>query len=131
MIFGYEWYLYIVFFAIGALTSAINSIAGGGSSVSLPLMIFCGLPPTVANGTNRLGLLVGDLASAVQLFRQGLLDVRLFRMLIGPTLIGSLCGVFFPGENRRSFFSMYSFGRHLFCRHHEPCQTEFFRKAAF
>lgn len=131
MIFGYEWYLYIVFFAIGALTSAINSIAGGESSVSLPLMIFCGLPPTVANGTNRLGLLVGDLASAVQLFRQGLLDVRLFRMLIGPTLIGSLCGVFFLAKIDDRFFSMYSFGRHLFCRHHEPCQTEFFRKAAF
>ncbi len=104
MIFGYEWYLYIVFFAIGALTSAINSIAGGGSSVSLPLMIFCGLPPTVANGTNRLGLLVGDLASAVQLFRQGLLDVRLFRMLIGPTLIGSLCGVFFLAKIDDRFF---------------------------
>lgn len=104
MIFGHEWYLYLVFFAIGALTSAINSIAGGGSSVSLPLMIFCGLPPTVANGTNRLGLLVGDLASAIHLFRRGLLDTRLFRMLIGPTIIGSLCGILFLAEIDDKFF---------------------------
>ncbi len=95
MIFGHEWWLYVVFFFIGALTSAINSVAGGGSSVSLPLMIFLGLPPTVANGTNRLGLLVGDIAAAVHMFRQGLLDVKYFRMLLWPTLAGSLCGIFF------------------------------------
>ncbi len=104
MIFGHEWYLYIVFFFIGALTSAINSVAGGGSSVSLPLMIFCGLPPTVANGTNRLGLLVGDLASAVHLFRQGLLNVKFFRMLIWPTLFGSLIGMFFLAKINDKFF---------------------------
>lgn len=104
MIFGHEWYLYIVFFFIGALTSAVNSVAGGGSSVSLPLMIFCGLPPTVANGTNRLGLLVGDLASAVHLFRQGLLNVKFFRMLIWPTLAGSLCGMFFLTKIDDKFF---------------------------
>lgn len=95
MIFGHEWYLYPAFFAIGALASLINSIAGGGSSISLPLMIFCGLPPTVANGTNRLGLLVGDIASAVHLFRRGLLDVALFRRLIVPTILGALAGVGF------------------------------------
>lgn len=95
MIFGHEWFFYPAFFAIGALASLINSIAGGGSSISLPLMIFCGLPPTVANGTNRLGLLVGDIASAVHLFRRGLLDVGLFRRLIVPTIFGALIGVGF------------------------------------
>lgn len=104
MILGHEWWLYVVFFFIGALTSAVNSVAGGGSSVSLPLMIFLGLPPTVANGTNRLGLLVGDIAAAVHMFRQGLLNVKFFRMLLWPTLVGSLCGVFFLTRINDRFF---------------------------
>ncbi len=95
MIFGHEWYLYLAFFGIGAFTSAINSIAGGGSSVSIPLMIFCGLPPMVANGTNRIGLLFGNFASAYNLFRRNLLNVGLFYRLIVPTVIGSIAGIFF------------------------------------
>ena len=77
MIFGYEWYLYVAFFFVGILTSAINSIAGGGSTISLPIMIFLGLPPTVANGTNRIGLFIGNTTSAVNLFRHGLLNTKM------------------------------------------------------
>ena len=46
---------YPAFFVLGAVVSLINSIAGGGSTLSLPIMIFLGMPATVANGTNRIG----------------------------------------------------------------------------
>jgi uncharacterized membrane protein YfcA len=49
---------YLIFFSLGLIVSLINSIAGGGSSLSLPIMILLGLPPTVANGTNRIVLLL-------------------------------------------------------------------------
>ncbi len=95
MIFGYEWYLYVAFFFVGILTSAINSIAGGGSTISLPIMIFLGLPPTVANGTNRIGLFIGNTTSAINLFRHGLLNTKIYFHLLLPTFIGSLLGIFF------------------------------------
>ena len=41
---------YPAFFVLGAVVSLINSIAGGGSTLSLPIMIFLGMPATVANG---------------------------------------------------------------------------------
>ena len=48
----------ILFFA-GLAAGTINAIAGGGSLFTLPLLIFLGLPPTVANGTNRIAVLSG------------------------------------------------------------------------
>ena len=95
MIFGYEWYLYVAFFFVGILASAINSIAGGGSTISLPIMIFLGLPPTVANGTNRIGLFLGNLTSALNMCKHGLLNKEIYFRLLWPTLVGSLFGIFF------------------------------------
>ena len=87
MILGFEWYMYVAFFLVGMLASVINSIAGGGSTISLPIMIFLGLPPTIANGTNRIGLFVGNCTSAVNLFKHGLLNKKVYANLFFPTLI--------------------------------------------
>ena len=43
---------------IGASAGFINVLAGGGSFLTLPLLIFLGLPPNLANGTNRLAILM-------------------------------------------------------------------------
>ena len=91
----WEYGQYAVFFILGAVVSLINSIAGGGSSLSLPIMIFLGLPPTVANGTNRIGLIIGNISSVVNLAKHGYLDMKLFRQLLLPSLIGAFIGVFF------------------------------------
>ncbi|MBT3919531.1 MAG: sulfite exporter TauE/SafE family protein, partial [Flavobacteriaceae bacterium] len=36
----------------------INTVAGGGTLLSLPVLIFLGLPPSVANGTNRVAIVI-------------------------------------------------------------------------
>ena len=50
--------LLTTFMLVGAgfVAGTINSIAGGGSLLTLPLLIFIGLPATVANGTNRVAI---------------------------------------------------------------------------
>ena len=58
-------YTYILLIVVGLITSIINTIAGGGSMLTLPILIFIGLPPTVANGTNRLGILSQSITSAL------------------------------------------------------------------
>ena len=83
------------FFVLGAIVSLINSIAGGGSSLSLPIMIFLGIPPTVANGTNRIGLIVGNVSSVYNLAKHGYLNKKIFKQLAIPTAVGSLVGVCF------------------------------------
>ena len=84
-----------VFFALGLLVSCINSIAGGGSTLSLPIMILLGLPPTVANGTNRIGILIGNISSVLNLRKHGYLNSKIYWQLFWPTLVGALFGIFF------------------------------------
>lgn len=91
----WEYGQYAAFFILGAVVSLINSIAGGGSSLSLPIMIFLGMPPTVANGTNRIGLIIGNISSVYNLAKHGYLNKKLFWQLFLPSLIGALIGVFF------------------------------------
>jgi len=54
---------------VGFLAGVVNILAGGGSFFTLPLLIFLGLPPNLANGTNRLAILIQN-TSAVGRFMQ-------------------------------------------------------------
>jgi len=82
----------LIFFVLGLVVGFINNIAGGASALSLPVMILLGLPPTVANGTNRLGILIGVFSSVFNLRRYGYLRMDIAKMLLLPTLMGALLG---------------------------------------
>lgn len=86
---------YPAFFILGLVVSLINSIAGGGSTLSLPIMIFLGMPATVANGTNRIGLIIGNFSSAFNLMKHGYLNKKIFLQLLLPTIAGTAIGAFF------------------------------------
>ncbi len=58
MEFNYD-LLLLVF--IGFIAGGINVVAGGGSLLTLPILIFLGLPPTVANGTNRIAIIIQNI----------------------------------------------------------------------
>ena len=51
-----EWYAYPLLVLVGFIVGFINTVAGGGSLLSLPILIFLGLPSTLANGTNRVAI---------------------------------------------------------------------------
>ena len=53
----------ILLFVVGLLTGVINTFAGGGSLITLPMLIFLGLPPSVANGTNRIAILIQSIVT--------------------------------------------------------------------
>lgn len=86
---------YIIFFLLGIAVTFINSIAGGASSLSLPIMILLGLPPTVANGTNRLGMLAGIISSVINMRRFGFFRGDIARALLPATLAGAALGTLF------------------------------------
>lgn len=76
----------------GVAVSFINSVSGGGSILSLPLLIFMGLPAAAANGTNRLAILLGSGASLFAFRSQGIFMPRLAWQVGWPAVIGSLAG---------------------------------------
>lgn len=76
----------------GFIAGFINTLAGSGSLLTLPVLILLGLPANVANGTNRVGVTVQNIV-AVAAFRQhGALDVRGTWLLVVPSVLGSLLG---------------------------------------
>jgi hypothetical protein len=53
----------IVLVVVGFLVALVNSLAGGGSSLSIPVLLLLGVPAGIANGSNRFGVLAGNLSS--------------------------------------------------------------------
>jgi uncharacterized membrane protein YfcA len=75
-----------------AIGGAINSVAGGGSFVAFPALLFAGVPAVPANATNTIALWPGTLASAVA-YRRELRDVRRELLPLGAAgLLGGLAG---------------------------------------
>lgn len=88
----HTWYEYLILFGVGAVTGTLNVLAGGGSFITLPVMIFLGLPPTVANGTNRVAILVQNLGAVWGFSRHGLVDRRWLVAGALPALVGAVLG---------------------------------------
>ena len=79
-------------FAAGAVAGAINSLAGGGTLVSFPALLWLGRAPIIANATNTLALCPGALA-AMAAFRNDLAPIRRWMLLlVPPSLAGGLIG---------------------------------------
>lgn len=87
--FDYDW---IVLIIIGLIAGAINTLAGGGSLITLPFLIFLGLPPSIANGTNRIAILF-QTAAAVSGFKSKGVHTFPFSLYIGASaVVGSIIG---------------------------------------
>mgnify|MGYP001812721996 FL=1 len=82
----------LILFLVGLIAGALNVIGGGGSLLSLPVMIFLGLPPTVANGTNRVAILLQNVGAAWSFHQRGLLSREWLLMAVPPALLGALVG---------------------------------------
>ncbi|MFK7971821.1 MAG: sulfite exporter TauE/SafE family protein [Bacteroidia bacterium] len=86
------WQLAIILVA-GLVTGAVNTLAGSGSLVTLPIFIFlCGLPAPVANGTNRIGVILQSAVSVFNFRKHGNLPLEGVGWLLGPSIAGSLIG---------------------------------------
>lgn len=64
-----EYYSLLLLFGVGVVAGFINVFAGGGSTLTLPALIFLGLDGTVANGTNRIAIFIQNIF-AIYSFRK-------------------------------------------------------------
>ena len=82
----------ILLLVVGAFAGFINTLAGGGSFLTLPLLIFMGLPPTVANGTNRLAIFLQCLFASAKFHSYGVFPARFALLVSIPAVAGALLG---------------------------------------
>ncbi len=76
---------FYIFFITGIFGGCVDSIAGGGGLISLPVLLNMGMPPMVAFGTNKLQSAVGEIAAAHHFYRKGALDFK--RILPGIMVV--------------------------------------------
>ena len=83
---------FIILALTGLVAGVINTLAGGGSNLTLPALMIAGMPADVANGTNRVGVFLQCLVGVRGFKKYNMLDTQDIIPVMVPTLIGSLVG---------------------------------------
>lgn len=84
----------VFLFLAGALGGALNSVAGGGSFIAFPALLFTGVPPIPANATNTIALWTGAAASGGAYRKRLDVPQRVMIPLLTASLIGGLLGAY-------------------------------------
>lgn len=93
-----EWYLILALIGTGLAAGFINTTAGGGSMLALPMLMFLGLPANIANGTNRIAILLQNVIGVNTFRKKNVLDLKTDYKLAVPAIIGSIIGALFAVE---------------------------------
>ena len=82
----------IILLICGVIAGFINTVAGCGSLLTLPILIFMGLPSNIANGTNRIAIFMQNIFSISGYKSRGVSDFKYSSWLSVSALIGSIIG---------------------------------------
>jgi hypothetical protein len=100
-----EWYAYPLLILVGFIVGFINTVAGGGSLLSLPILIFLGLPSTLANGTNRVAIIF-QTAIATAGFKSKGISTFPFNIYLGSSaFVGSILGAYLAVDISGALFN--------------------------
>ncbi len=98
----------------GALAAIINTMAGGGSLLVVPVLLALGMPASTANGTLRVGVLAQGITSMATFHRKGVREYGAFARLLVPTAVGAGAGswaaTILPDDVLRSVFGFALIG---------------------
>jgi len=101
MHFSPYWFL---LFGVGIISGFLNVMAGGGSTITLPVLIFLGLDGTLANGTNRVAILIQNVSSVLAFHRSEPYPLRTTIVFAAWTLPGAIAGAIYATRISDSLF---------------------------
>ncbi|MPQ46035.1 TSUP family transporter [Marinifilum sp. N1E240] len=87
-----EWYFYVLIVLVGVFSGFLNTLAGSGSVISLAMLMFMGLPANVANGTNRIAILMQNIVGVTSFKKQKVFTFKEGIWLALPAIVGSVIG---------------------------------------
>lgn len=90
----YSFEIIVLIIGVGFLAGFINTMAGSGSLITLPLLIFIGLPANVANGTNRIAIFLQNVVGVGSFYQQKQLDLKKDSLVAIPAIIGAVIGAY-------------------------------------
>ena len=86
--------LLLILFLTGLAAGFVDSIAGGGGLLTMPVLLWIGLPPAMALGTNKLQGTIGTLTSSFNFYKNGHIPVRSALSSVITAFIGSALGTY-------------------------------------
>jgi uncharacterized membrane protein YfcA len=89
-----EWWEALLLVVGGAAAGLINAVAGGGSTLTVPILVLAGVPGNNANGSNRVGILTSNAAAATAFRKLGVRGLSRSAPVLAPIIAGSLIGAF-------------------------------------
>ncbi len=93
-----DWLPLALLIPAGVIAGIVNSIAGGGSFLTLPALMLTGLPDQVANGTNRIAVLMQTVFASYLYHQHERLDRKVIGKVLVPMLPGALVGAYLASE---------------------------------
>jgi len=87
-----EYIEFFILFGVGLIAGTLNVMAGGGSSLTLPALIFLGLDGATANGTNRVAILIQNIFATASFHKEKISSINLSLKLALFTLPGAVLG---------------------------------------
>lgn len=95
---------FFILISAGVAVGFINTLAGGGSAISLSVLMLMGLSPAMANGTNRIGIAIQNIVGVSSYKHQGVLDTRKGFLLAIPATLGSILGAIIAVDLNEDIF---------------------------
>lgn len=86
------WFEVVLLIVGGATAGVINTMAGGGSMLTVPLLVLAGVPGNAANGSNRVGILTSNISAAATFRKLGVEGLQHAIPAILPAMVGSALG---------------------------------------
>ncbi|GMM91521.1 sulfite exporter TauE/SafE family protein [Vibrio fortis] len=117
-----EW---LILFLAGVLGGILNSIAGGGSFVTFPALLFVGVPPVTANATNTFASCAGYISGAYALRQEILSGTKQLKLTLILSVLGGAIGAFLLLHTPEALFTqsvpwlllfaalLFTFGGHI------------------
>jgi uncharacterized membrane protein YfcA len=99
-----SWFTALLLIGSGILVGFINTLAGGGTAISVAVLMMLGLPANVANGTNRIAVIFQNITSVKAFSNNQLLPWKKATVLAIPTVIGSILGALIAVDIDEAFF---------------------------
>ncbi|MEA1986097.1 MAG: sulfite exporter TauE/SafE family protein [Candidatus Marinimicrobia bacterium] len=96
--------IYFLIFGVGIFAGFINSIAGGGSTLTLPVLILAGLPSPIANATNRVGIIFQTGMASSRFKKHKQLEIKPYLHIIIASIVGAIAGSLFVVNISSQYF---------------------------
>ncbi len=85
-------YMCLFLIVTGFIAAFIDTVVGGGGLISLPALLFTGMPPVTAIATNKVSASMGATIGFASFVRSGRVDFSTIKYLLPLSFIGSICG---------------------------------------